>query len=334
MIRTEFLVTRFLVAAALVAAMLLFGPVLRAAPPPRPAPTWLLQNGVWVPLVAPGQSTPEAQVALMVQNLNTGHYSRVVHQAKRWLKNKSNKTNPLAPEVLLLRGDACNAKGDKYAALFPYEDLLDNFPNSPLYGPCLEREYNIACAFLRGYKRRFLGMRILPVGGDALRLLRRIQDRQRGSPLAELAGIRVADYYYHEGRFRRALQSYKDFLRRYPYSQFVIQASIREIECLLGTFHGVRFDMTPLHNAEAELETLSRRYPRFAAHLQVKALEERIYQLEGEKELQIARFYVRFSHPHAAEYYYRRVMNDWPDTIWAKKARHEFAAHFGKGNGR
>ena len=301
-----------------------------ATPPIRPTARWLLKNGVWVPLVPPNRSTPEGRVSIMIQNFNTRHYGRVTDEAKSWLKNKALKTNPLAPEVLLLRGDAYNAMGEKYAALFPYEDLLDNFPSSPLYGPCLQREYNIAMAFLSGYKRRFLGMRILPVDGDALRLLRRIQDRQRGSPLAELSGITVADYYYKNGRFQRSFQSYSDFLRRYPYTQFVVKATIRQCEALLATFRGVRFDMTPLHNAQAELENLQQEYPQQALRIQATAIEARIYQVEGKKELQIARFYVRFSHPKAAQFYYRRVIAGWPDTIWATKARQELIKHFGK----
>jgi outer membrane protein assembly factor BamD len=298
-----------------------------AVVPSRPTPSWLLQNGVWVPLVAPNPDTPAGQVAEMISELNSGRPKHIPKQARRWIK--ANKTNPLAPEVLLLRGDAYNAMGAKYTALFAYEDLLDNYPTSPLYGPCLRREYNIACAFLRGYKRKFLGMRILPVSGDALELLRRIQDRQRGSPLAELAGIRVADYYYHDSRFHRAFQSYQDFLRRYPYSQFVIKATIMEVQCLLATFRGVKFDLTPLRNADAQLETLTQEYPHFAQMLQVKALEERIYQIEGHKELEIARFYIRFSKPTAARYYYNRVINDWPDTQWAKTAKKELVEHFG-----
>jgi outer membrane protein assembly factor BamD len=294
---------------------------------PRPTATWLLQNGVWVPLVAPNANTPQGQVAEMITELNSGHLKHIPKQAKRWMRHYP--ANPLAPEVLLLRGDADNAMGAKYTALFAYEDLLDNYPTSPLYGPCLRREYNIACAFLRGYKRKFLGLRILPVTGDALELLRRIQDRQRGSPLAELAGIRVADYYYSDSRFHRAFLSYQDFLRRYPYSQFVVKATIMEVQCLLATFRGVKFDLTPLRNAEAQLESLAQNDPHFAHILQVKALEERIYQLEGHKELEIAQFYIRFSKPGAAKYYYNRVINDWPDTQWAKIARKELVSHFG-----
>ena len=311
-------------------AVVIAGGKLSAGPVIRPTAHWLLKGGVWVPLVPANKTTPEGRVALMIRNFNNHHYGRVIDQSHSWLHNKALKNNPLIPEVLLLQGDAFNAIGEKYAALFPYEDLLDNFPSSDLYGPCLQREYNIAQAFLHGYKRRFLGLRILPVYGDALRLLRRIQDRQRGSPLAELSGITVADYYYKDGRFQRSFQSYSDFLRRYPYSQFVVKATVRQCEALLATFRGVRFDMTPLHNAQAELETLQQEYPQQAVRIQAKAIEARIYDIEGRKELQIARFYIRFSHPKSAEFYYKRVIAGWPDTIWATKARRELIRHFGK----
>jgi outer membrane assembly lipoprotein YfiO len=299
--------------------------------PIPPTSSWVLKNGVWVPVVASSPFTPEGQVAGMMEDLNDGNYDNVVDESKDWLK--THPKDPLIPQVLLLRGDALDARGDKYDALFPYEDLLNNFPNSPLYGPCLTREYNIAIALLNGYKRKFLGMRILTARADAIRLLERIQDRQRGSPLAELAGIRIADYQYSDGDFTDAQQSYQDFIRRYPYSQFVAKATIRQAECLLGQFRGVKFDMTPLRNAQAQLENLSQNYPGLSDEIQVQALEERIYQLEGESELQIAQFYWRFSKPEASEFYYQRVISGWPDTIWAEQAQQEMDEHFGNGSG-
>jgi len=306
-----------------------------AAPPPPPSPgpisptsSWVLKNGVWVPVVVANPYTPEGQVATMIWDLNHQQYERVIKESKEWLK--VHQHDPLVPQVLLLRGDALDASGDKYGALYPYEDLLNNFPNSPLYGPCLTREYDIAIALLNGYKRKFLGMQILTAKDDAVRLLERIQDRQRGSPLAELAGIQIADYQYRSGDFSSALESYQDFVNRYPYSQFVAKANLRQIECLLGEFRGVKFDLTPLQNAQAMLQTFQQNYPELASEIQVTSLQERIYQLEGENELLIAEFYWRFSQPSASEFYYQRVINGWPDTIWAQQAEDELTQHFGK----
>src|SRR5262249_51041435 len=185
-------------------------------------PGWELRNGTWVPLVEPGTGTPEAQVAQMIKDLKAGEAGTVIKEAKDWIKR--NPRHPLMPQVLLLQGDAEVLRGNKYAALFPYEDLLNNYPTSDLFVYTLQREYNIADAFLSGYKRKFLGFRILPASDDALTLLDRIQDRQRGSIVAEEAGLRVADYYYNAGKFQEAVDAYTDFLRRYQYSQYVKKA--------------------------------------------------------------------------------------------------------------
>ena len=287
-------------------------------------PGWELREGSWVPVVQPGAGTPEAQVAGMIEDLHSGRTKDVIKNAKAWIK--ANKTHPLVPQVLLLQGDAEVARGNKYRALYSYEDILNNYPTSDLYGPVLQKEYDIADAFLKGYKRKFLGIRFLPVREDAVELLDRIQDRQRGSPLAEQAGMRAADYFYETGQFQEALDSYNDFLKRYPYSQYVRKAEVRRAEASLGNFHGVRFDLTPLLDARERLVAIQQIFPQTAESLQVPALEDRIYQMEGRKELEIARYYWRAGRKHAAGYYYKRVIQNWPDTQYALDARKELAA--------
>jgi outer membrane assembly lipoprotein YfiO len=299
-----------------VAALIASTSILRAAPP-----GWELRNGAWVPLVQPGTGTPEAQVAQMIEDLQAGRAKVVIAAAQTWVKK--NRTNPLMPQVLLLQGDAEVLRGYKYRALFSYEDLLNNYPTSDLYLPVLDREYNIADDFLAGYKRLFAGLRVLPVADDALELLNRIQDRQRGSSIAERAGLRVADYYFQAGKFQEAIDSYSDFLKRYPYSQYTRKAEIRRAEASLGNFRGVLFDFTPLYDARERLATIADAYPQSAEELQARAIDDRIYQLEGQKDLEIARYYFRAGKKHASAYYYRRVIENWPDTSFAADARKE-----------
>jgi len=291
---------------------------------------WELRNGSWVPIVQPGADTPEGQVAAMIRDLDAGKNSTVVSDAKDWVK--ANQTHPLLPQVLLLQGDAEVARGNKYRALFSYEDLLNNFPLTDLFPYVLEREYNIADAFLKGYKRKFLGMRILPVNDDALELLDRIQDRQRGSPLAERSGILIADYYYGRGEFQEAIDSYGDFLKRYPYSQYARKAEVRRAEASLAHFHGVLFDLTPLLDGRERLHAISQAYPVLSQEVQVKALEDRIYEMEGAKELEIARYYYRAGKKHASEWYYKRVVANWPDTTYANEAAKELKSRFSGGS--
>jgi tetratricopeptide (TPR) repeat protein len=321
---------RLFVAVALAVALLGSTAATRAAAPPG----WELRNGAWVPLVEPGTGTPEGQVAQMIRDLRaippsgTGA-QRLVKTCQDWVK--ANAKNPLMPQVLLIQGDAEILRGNKYAALYPFEDLLNNYPNSDLYLPTLEREYALADAFLNGYKRKFLGLRILPVTDDAITLLDRIQDRQRGSAIAEMAGLRVADHYYNAGNFPEAINAYTDFLRRYPYSQYVRKAEIRRAQASLGDFHGILFDFTPLYDARERLATVAQAYPQSAEELQARAVDDRIYQLEGEKELEIARYYFRAGQKYASTWYYKRVIANWPDTAMADTARKELSTKLAGG---
>ncbi|HVS70730.1 MAG TPA: outer membrane protein assembly factor BamD [Phycisphaerae bacterium] len=303
-------------AAALALAASLLAPAALAAPI-----GWQLQNGSWVPLVQPSPDSPEGQVAQMIRDLADNRTKDLIFNAQQWIKK--NKTNPLMPQVLLLQGDAEVKRGNRYKALFSYEALVNNYPNSDLYLPVLQREFNIADSFLRGYKRKFLGLRIISETGDALELLDRIQDRQRGSPLAEQAGIRIADYHFDHGEFPEAVDTYTDFLKRYPYSQYVRKAEIRRAQASLANFRGVLFDFTPLYDARERLGAVAQAYPQSAEALQVPAIDDRIYQLEGRKNLEIARYYWRAGDRHAAAETYKRVIANWPNTPYAQDARTE-----------
>jgi outer membrane protein assembly factor BamD (BamD/ComL family) len=303
------------VAAALVAAC---GLPLRAQSAP---PGWELRNGSWVPIVQPDPATPAGQVAQMIKDLDAKNTKTVIENARQWLKD--NKTNPLVPQVLILQSDAEVARGTKYKALYPLEDLVNNFPTSELYTAVLEREYDIADAFLQGYRKKTLGMRIFTVYEDGVDLMDRIQDRARGSPLAERAGIRVADFYYDSGQFPEAIDAYSDFLKRYGFSQYVRKAEVRRAEASVASFKGVKFDVTPLLDASERLATIREAYPQTAQELQVTALEDRILQLDGQKELEIARYYWRAGQLYASAYYYKRVMRYWPGTQMAQTAQDE-----------
>ncbi len=294
---------------------------LGLAPAEGAPPGWELRNGSWVPLIQPSPDSPEGQVAQMIADLARGHTGDLLYNAKKWVKK--NPTNPLMPQVLLLQGDAEVARGNRYEALYAYEDLVNNYPTSDLYLPVLQREYDIADAFLRGYKRKFLGIRMFGATGDALELLDRIQDRQRGSPIAERAGIRSADYHFEKGEFPEAVDTYTDFLKRYPYSQYVRKAEIRRAEASLANFRGVLFDFTPLYDARERLAAVSQAYPQSAEQLQTSAIDDRIYELEGKKSLEVARYYWRAGDRHAAAETYKRVIANWPNTQYAVDARAE-----------
>ena len=77
-------------------------------------------------------------------------------------------------------------RADDWIKSFYYlDELLDKYPESSLFYPALNLQYQIADGFLNGHLRKFLGMHILSAEEEAIEMLFRIQQRSPGSELAE-----------------------------------------------------------------------------------------------------------------------------------------------------
>ena len=117
--------------------------------------------------------------------------------------------SPMRAEAYLIRGDALMAMGDEYEALFEFEEIARNYPNSPAFVTALEREFEIAQQYANGRYRKLLSLfRIVPATDEAQELLIRIQERLPGSRLAEQAGMALADYYFRVRDLRMAAEAY------------------------------------------------------------------------------------------------------------------------------
>ena len=68
------------------------------------------------------------------------------------------------------------------------------------------------------------------------------------------------------------------------------------------------------------------RIPAYARRENVDQRREGIRQLRAEKDFEIAHWYERSRRPAAAEFYYRLVLRDWPNTLPASEARQRLRA--------
>src|SRR5207253_4944771 len=117
----------------------------------------------------------------------------------------------------------------------------------------LQRQYEIADAYLGGYKRRFLGIALFGAEDEAVEMLYRIQQRSPGSPLAEKALLRTGDYYYKDSEFDFAADVYAVFVHSYPRSPEVPKVKLRQAFSYYAQFRGLKFDATPIIDARQQL---------------------------------------------------------------------------------
>jgi len=293
-------------------------------PPPRERAEQLTFDPVqnrWIRAAEPVPGTENGDLDIARQWLAREDYKTARKALKKWIKNYG-FDSPRYAEALYLYGTAELELGDYRAADKAYEELLNDYPGSPYAERSLSGRFRIAEQYLAGKRRKAMGG------------LLRIKDRDGGveimddmivnyadTPLAEQAQLAKADYYYERGEFELAEDEYARFAREFPRSRYQAKALLWSAYAALASFPGIEFDDISLLAARERFVQFLQTYPDQAQQFDVPVLLEQIANTRADKTYSIARFYERTETSQAARYYYRAIIERWPDAPAAAEAR-------------
>lgn len=268
----------------------------------------------WREQDAPAPGSPAAVIRMAKLALAKGEPKRAKALMDAWLERFP--TDPLRAEALLVRGDARNALGEEYEALFDFEEVARRHPSSAAFVPALEREYDIAMRYAGGLKRKFWGtFRIVNTDDDTQEILIRIQERLPGSALAEKAGMSLADFYYERRDMELAADAYDLFVQNYPRSSLADKARLRLIAAYCSGYKGPEFDARGLAEASVKLRELQATEPLLAKQIGAEAILLRVYESEADKRLNTANWYWTTNDPISAEREIRALVKKYPRSV-------------------
>jgi len=283
-----------------------------------------LREGQWVAVPPPGQGTPAGELALIRRYLRQRQPGKALKAAKALLKRYPD--DPQREEALLLAGQAELQRGRYYQAFEWFDRLLDEFPAGRFFNRAIDREYQIAEAFLSGKKRILLGFLPLPAREEGLSILERIVEHAPGSPAAEKALLRIADDHYQHREYAEAVSTYETFLASFGDSPNAAVAMLRAAQATYASFRGVAYDITPLIDAQQRYRALSERFPVTAESAGVRQTLLEIRETRAKKLFQTGSFYGRIGRPGPQRFYYQLLAREYPQTTWAEKAEQSLAA--------
>jgi outer membrane protein assembly factor BamD (BamD/ComL family) len=274
----------------------------------------------WKP--APGPTTLDPMLQQARLALANGEPQRAYTLATTFLDQ--NPLDKARPAALLIKGDADLAMDNEWQALFSYEEIARRYATTAVFVPALEREFEIARAYVHGLRKRFLGtFRVLDAGDDGQEILIRIQERLPGSELAERAGMELADYYFRIRDMPLAADAYDLFTQNYPRSRQVVKARLRLIYAYYAQFKGPEFEGQGLQEATAKLKQLQADEPAVAQKIGADALLVRIYESEAARLKAQSDWYVKVNDWIAAERMVRALVRKYPNSIAAIEALRE-----------
>lgn len=293
--------------------------VVLAAAGPLAADEYVWKDGKWVPTVKPAAGTPAGELAAIRALVERGQRKKALAAVEHFCLTYPD--NPSCEEAMLLAGQAELDAGRYYQAYEQFEKQLTAYPNGLFLERALIREMEVAEAFLAGKKRIVMKVLRLPARDEGLTIMRGIADHAPASEIAERALLRIAEYHYGRSEYAEAADDYDHYLAMFPKSARAPQAMLQAAQATYASFRGVAYDETPLIEAEQRFRTIIEQYPVLARKANLSRTVQRIVATRAERVHQTARFYDRTGRKTAARFYYRQVMEEYPDSAWAGSAR-------------
>ena len=282
--------------------------------------TWHLgKNQNWQKLADTADGALLASVAEAKQFVSTGKTAKA--------KKVFGKLKKDYPEFA---GDDFDAyvKGEllyskrKYAdASQAYDRFLERYPKSPFFQSAIERQQQIATAFLGGYKRPVLKIFKLSAYEEGSEIANKIADRAGDSPAAKRALETLALSREKRGVYEQAYQAWSNAANRWPTGEMGQESLMGMARSLELAYNGPAFDGKVLASSKSYYSEYIKRYPQSAQQLglteKTKELDEKLSQ----KELLIADYYARTGSTVAADFYYQQIIADWPVCAATETAR-------------
>ena len=290
--------------------------------------TWRLdQSQQWQAVSSESQDKYLLAVAQIKKLVNTGQ-TRAAADALIKLKEEF-------PEIAggdldaFIKAEMLFAKGKFAKAARAYDKLLTDYPESELYEAVLDRQFAVATAFLAGRKRPILGVFRIRGYSEGTKIMERISDRAGEAPIAIKAAISIAESLEKRGKFSDAYFEWSQISSRWPTGQTAKNALLGMARCKHATYKGPKYNALELISAKSYYENFKLRYPKDAEEIGVDKILKQIEEQQSNKQLRIGQYYQKTGNKQSANLYYRMVLDDWPNSTAAKKAKEEISK---KGN--
>ncbi len=281
-------------------------------------------DGKWVLIAPPVPGTPSGDLRLIRQAVQKHADDAAVKAAKAFVKKYPGDAGQ--EEVMMLAAQAEIHRGRLWQAYGDWtEKQLTQYPAGKFSQRVLQWEYDIGDAFLNGKKRIVWGIFRLTAEPEGLEILHRVVEHAPGSALGDRAMLRIAGYHFAHRNWTEAIQAYDEYVKLFRNGAGVPYATLQAARASFLAYRGAAFDDAPLLDAEQRFKIFREHYPAQAAKAEVDRSLTDIRDLRAQKVLTTAEFYQRTGRPLAQAFYYRQVIDQFPQAPSAQLARQRLA---------
>lgn len=273
----------------------------------------------FVLLNRPKEDTPSEQLGRADHLWQAGKtkQARRAYRAliKRW------PTSLEAPAALYREAVILQQQGKLRRAFQTFQDLIERHTGRFPYDAVLQRQFDIAVAYMNDRVGDFLFLPGFSSPERALDMLEQIVENGRRSPHAPEAQFLIGRIHESVKDYDLAVVAYLETSLLYPSSPFAEKAAFGRARCLVALSDQSPYDQKLAEEAWYALTVFNTTYPRSEYADKAGELGRRIYERRAEALFEIARYYDSRERPDAAIAEYQSVIERFPNSPLADRAR-------------
>jgi outer membrane protein assembly factor BamD (BamD/ComL family) len=282
---------------------------------------WTPKTGKWINPKYAVKETAEKQFAHAENLRQQGETDNAIREHRKLLKHFPDSS--FAAESAFALGGIYQKLGKDRTAFEYYQKISDEYPQSPLVIEAIKRQSAIAEKFLE--QEHSLMTKFFSLGKKEKG--RYLKDVIENSPYSEQAPertLKLALFYYQLKQYDQAREELELIVENYPDTRQAEEANYYLIKLLLDSVPEVTTSVEQYKTARRKIENFLVRYPESIYKKDVLALMDKINDIEAGKYYKIASYYERAGEKRSAEFYYRKIAEEYPGTKYGEIVRKKF----------
>lgn len=283
--------------------------------------TWTPETGRWINPRRQPKETAALQFQYAEDLLTDGETAKALAEYKKVLRYfpESNYCDLAQYSI----GRALEVQEYYEEAVEAYQKVIDDYPNTRLFGHVLEKQRKIADRFFElGVEREERFVLIRGSNFDkAIETYRTVINNRPFTDFAAEAQYRIGLCYMKLDLYEEASVEFQKVIDYYPNSDWAAEAAFGSADCKFCEALPHEYDKTAVDDSISKFGYFLRRYPGSSRADEARKKLDELRELAAEHDYQIGMYYHHNMKYESARLYFNSIVREYPETQWATKAR-------------
>jgi outer membrane assembly lipoprotein YfiO len=280
---------------------------------------WTPETGKFVNPKYSVKDTPSEQLEYALVFHGQKQYEEAGRELKKLMKHYPKARE--AAEAQFYLGVMQEEQGNLFKAFEEYQVVIEKYPFSERAASIVKRQYEMGIELLEGKeeKSKFMDS-ITGADYDVVDIFRTVITNAPYGEYAAVSQYKIGIYLLEKQLYQEARDEFEKLVNDYPNDEWAKAAQYQIAITDAKRSSAAQYDQKVTESAIAEFEEFLEEYPEAELSNDAKEQISKLREKEAENSYVVAQFYEKQKKYEAAKIYYQAVVNDFSDTVWAKKA--------------